>query len=153
MLIGYRVDLNYISEGIVLTQYFYETTQVLNTANEGRIPIKYKLSNMVVCNKGIFLEIAFLLSKELSRMVILGRSFLCILYPFKVTDEGIMNNIKGYDICFSFSKAPNCLKIDDLKTNANEKEFFLYSLKEEAGHKVLKEKHYGRKYAGANHIS
>lgn len=51
-----------------------------------------------------------------------------------------MSNIKRHDICFSFSKAPSYLEINDLKRKVNEKEKFLYSLKEEVGHKVLKEK-------------
>ncbi|KAL5766155.1 hypothetical protein ACOSP7_016772 [Xanthoceras sorbifolium] len=43
-LIDSGADLNCISEGIIASQYVSKTTQMLNTANGGRMLIEYKLS-------------------------------------------------------------------------------------------------------------
>ncbi|KAL5779426.1 hypothetical protein ACOSQ2_010163 [Xanthoceras sorbifolium] len=43
-LIDSGADLNCISEGIIPSQYFSKTTQMLNRANGGRMLIEYKLS-------------------------------------------------------------------------------------------------------------
>lgn len=51
-LIDLDADLNCLSEGSVPSKYFTKTTQILNTANGGKIPIWYKLSDVVVCLEG-----------------------------------------------------------------------------------------------------
>lgn len=93
------------------------------------MPIHYKLSNTKVCNNEICLETTFLLNKGLSRMVILGIPFLNTFYPFKVTEEGIISTLKSHKIYFKFSKVPNSIEINNLKSQVNEKEKFLYSPK------------------------
>ena len=139
-LIDTGADLNCISEGIVPTSYFKKTTQILNTANGGRMPIHYKLSNAAICNNGVCLETTFLLSKELSRIVILGTPFINMLYPFKTTTEGIKTKIDGYPIIFKFTKEPQIHEVNYLKGKITEKEKFLFSLKEEVNYKAIQQK-------------
>ncbi|KAL5849078.1 hypothetical protein ACOSQ4_007091 [Xanthoceras sorbifolium] len=91
-LIDSGADLNCISEGIIPSQYFSKTTQMLNTANGGRMLIEYKLSRAAVCNDGVCFETPFVLVKGLSESVILGTSFLSMIYPFTITAEGIESN-------------------------------------------------------------
>ncbi|KAL5823455.1 hypothetical protein ACOSQ4_021355 [Xanthoceras sorbifolium] len=106
VLIDSGADLNYISEGIIPSQYFSKTTQVLNTANGGRMMIEYKLSEAAVCNDRVCFETPFILVKGLSESVILGTPFLSIIYPFMVTAEGIESNIDGKQIKFPFAQQP-----------------------------------------------
>lgn len=93
---------------------------------------------MIVCNNGICLETIFLLSKELSKMVILGTLFLSMLYSFKVMKKGITSNLKGHEVCFKFTKEPNNVEIHNLKIQVIEKEKILYFLQEEVNHKIIK---------------
>lgn len=105
-LIDSGADLNCISEGIVPTKYFTKTTQVLNTANGGRMPIQYKLSNSAVCLKEACFKTSFLLSKEITRPAILGTPFLGLLYHFKVSEQGIVLEANGDPVHLKFSTKP-----------------------------------------------
>ncbi|KAL5758725.1 hypothetical protein ACOSP7_021336 [Xanthoceras sorbifolium] len=49
-LIDSGADLNCISEGMIPSQYCSKTTQMLNTANGGRMLIEYKLSFQHIMN-------------------------------------------------------------------------------------------------------
>ena len=69
-LIDSGADLNCVSEGIIPTKYFTKTTQTLNTANGGRMPIQYKLSDVAVCLEGGCFQTSFLLSKDMARLAI-----------------------------------------------------------------------------------
>ncbi|KAL5818869.1 hypothetical protein ACOSQ4_022711 [Xanthoceras sorbifolium] len=113
-LIDLGAYLNCINESIIPSQYFSKTTQMLNTANGGRMLIEYKLSEAAVCNDGVCLETPFILVKGLSESVILGTPFLSMIYPFTVTAEGIESNIYGRSIKFSFAQQPKYKEIHNL---------------------------------------
>ena len=114
-LIDSGADLNCISEGIVRTKYFTKTTQVLNTANGGRIPIKYRLSNAAVCLEGACFKTSILLSKDITRLAILGTPFFGLLYPFTVSEQGIVSVANGNYVNLRFSIEPKWHEINNLK--------------------------------------
>ena len=136
-LIDSGADLNCVSEGIIPTKYFTKTTQTLNTANGGRMPIEYKLSDVAVCLEGGCFQTSFLLSKDMARLAILGTPFLSMLYPFRVNQEGIVSEIKGSLIRLKFSTHPERYEINNIRRKIGEKEKFLFYLKEEVNQKVL----------------
>ncbi|KAL0295138.1 UNVERIFIED_CONTAM: hypothetical protein Sangu_3203900, partial [Sesamum angustifolium] len=50
-MIDSGADLNCINEGIVPSQYFSKTTEILNAADGRKLFVNYKLQNTSVCNK------------------------------------------------------------------------------------------------------
>ena len=59
-------NLNCIQEGLVPTKYNEETIESLRAANVPKLKIKYKLSNVNICNQGTCFKTTFLLVKDLS---------------------------------------------------------------------------------------
>ncbi|KAG6390844.1 hypothetical protein SASPL_148589 [Salvia splendens] len=55
-------DLNCINEGLIPSRYFSKTSEILNTADGKKLWVNYKLENAAVCNKGICLEMPFIMS-------------------------------------------------------------------------------------------
>ena len=70
------------------------------------MPIQYKLSKVAVCIDGACFETSFLLSKEITRLAILGTPFFELLHPFKVSEEGIVLEVNGDQIRLKFSTKP-----------------------------------------------
>lgn len=62
-LVDSGADLNCFAEGIVPSQYFTKTAQILSTVDGSRLLIDYKLSNAMVCNEGVCFETPFMLVK------------------------------------------------------------------------------------------
>ncbi|GAV89352.1 hypothetical protein CFOL_v3_32769, partial [Cephalotus follicularis] len=92
---------NCIQEGLIPTKYFEKTKQRLSTANwnSGRhtngenLRVKFKISNVHICNESICIKQSFILVKDLDIGIILGQPFLEIIKPFKVKTEGITTKI------------------------------------------------------------
>nr|KYP53754.1 Enzymatic polyprotein [Cajanus cajan] len=53
-LVDSGADLNCIREGLIPTQYYEKTVQILRAANSNRLKVKYKLSKAYICNKGTY---------------------------------------------------------------------------------------------------
>ena len=80
--------MNCIQEGLVVpTKYYEETIESLRAANVPKLKIKYKLSNVNICNQGACFRTTFLLVKDLSQDVILGTHFIGLIQPF-IVDNG-----------------------------------------------------------------
>ena len=88
-LIDYGANINYIQDGLIPTGYFEQTLQTAVGANKQPLQIKYKISNVHVCNKNVCYKISLLLVKDMNKEIILGTPFLSLLYPFRVDAEGI----------------------------------------------------------------
>ncbi|PIN24829.1 hypothetical protein CDL12_02435 [Handroanthus impetiginosus] len=94
-------DLNCISKGLIPSQYYSKTTQVIIAANRQPLPIEYKLSDASICNNGVCLPMPFIMVKNLSTSVILGNPFLHMLFPIKRIDEKwIISNFEGNEFPF-----------------------------------------------------
>lgn len=88
--------------------------------------VKYKLQNTILCNKGICLEMPFIMVKHLSHRVILGKPFLHMFYPIKsITEEGITSNVNQQDIIFKFITEPRYHEIDLIQNKRNFSEFLI----------------------------
>ena len=57
--------MNCIQEGLVPTKYFKKTMHSLTSASENKMQIKYKLSDVYICNKRVCIRTIFLLVKNL----------------------------------------------------------------------------------------
>ena len=55
------VDMNCIQESLVPTKYFEKTMNSLTSASGNKMQIKYKLSDVCICNKGVCIPTSFLL--------------------------------------------------------------------------------------------
>ena len=83
-------------------------------ANGEKIPIRFKLTNVAVCfDKGCFIT-NFVISKSITQLVILGTPFLTLLYPFSVSQEGIVSRAKGRKNNLRFITAPQPSKMNIL---------------------------------------
>ena len=88
-LVDSSADINCIQEGLIHVGYFEQTLQTAVGANKHLLQIKYKISNVHVCNKNVCYKISLLLVKDMNKEIILGTPFLSLLYPFRVDAEGI----------------------------------------------------------------
>jgi len=50
--------------------------------------------------------------------MILGTPFLTLLYPFQVTEKGLITNTMGKEICFEFIKPPRTRELNLLKESS-----------------------------------
>jgi len=50
--------------------------------------------------------------------MILGTPFLTLLYPFQVTEKGLITNTMGKEICFGFIKPPRTRELNLLKESS-----------------------------------
>lgn len=98
-----------------ITPHKILTKEKLNTASGSRLKINYKLTNAYVCNQNIYLRTSFILVKDLTRSVILGTSFLNLVKPFQVDDEGLKTNVLEQNIKFEFIDRPHSKDINLLR--------------------------------------
>ncbi|KAL4197042.1 hypothetical protein AMTRI_Chr04g249260 [Amborella trichopoda] len=138
-LIDSGADLNCINEGQVPSKYFDKTTQILNTADGSRLFINYKLSNASVINNHQCIETPFIMVKGLSQVVILGVPFLTLLYPLTIDQTGISSTFQNIPIHFDFIHKPKLKEINNVKSQLQNKETFLCTLKQELQYKFIEE--------------
>ena len=104
-LVDSGTDKNCIQEGLIPLKYNKKLSERVIQAN-GENFIINKKPNVHICHDGIYFETTFVLIKDLPSKIILGTSFMALLYPFLVTDEGIKTNVLGKDIFFRFILPP-----------------------------------------------
>ncbi|GAV88678.1 hypothetical protein CFOL_v3_32100, partial [Cephalotus follicularis] len=148
-LIDSGTQMNYIQEGLIPTKYFEKTKQRLSTASGENLSVKFKISNVHICNEGICIKQSFILVKDLDIGIILGQPFLEIIKPFKVKTEGITTKIFQQKILFAFNEKPITKDINLLKTFSlfkehsinliKTKENHLYFMKQEVSNKKLEQ--------------
>jgi len=80
--------------------------------------IQYKLSNAKICKGKICYNTSFVLIKNMNVYMILGTPFLTLLYPFHVTEKGLITNTMGKEICFEFIKPPRTRELNLLKESS-----------------------------------
>ncbi|KAL4199047.1 hypothetical protein AMTRI_Chr03g142980 [Amborella trichopoda] len=101
--------------------------------------INYKLSNASVCNNHQCLATPFIMVKGLSQAVILGVPFLTLLYPLTIDQTGISSTIQNTPIHFNFIHKPKLKEINNVKSQLQNKEKFLCTLKQELKYKSIEE--------------
>ncbi|KAA0040831.1 Enzymatic polyprotein [Cucumis melo var. makuwa] len=102
-LIDSGADQNVIQEGLVSSKYFEKTKESLSGAGGNPLNIQFKLSKVHLCKGDVCLVNMFILVKNLNEGIILGTSFLTQLYPFHVTDKGIVSKKFNKEITFEFT--------------------------------------------------
>ena len=80
-LIDSGANLNCIQEGIIPCKYFRKTKERLTSASGGRMQIEFKILKPHVCQDNACFKTTFVLDKNMTDRVILGNSFICLLYP------------------------------------------------------------------------
>ncbi|GAV90788.1 RVP domain-containing protein, partial [Cephalotus follicularis] len=103
-LIDSGAQMNCIQEGLIPTKYFEKTKQRLSTANGENLRVKFKITNVHICNEDICIKQSFILVKDLDIGIILGQPFLEIIKQFKVKTEGITTKIFQQKILFAFNE-------------------------------------------------
>ena len=53
--------------------------------------LQYKLFNTIICKNEICYTTSFVLIKNMNIQLLLGTPFLTLLYPFQVTEKGIVS--------------------------------------------------------------
>jgi len=117
-LIDSGADVNCIQEGLIPTQYYEKTLEKVTSANGSKMNIQYKLSNAKICKGKICYNTSFVLIKNMNACMILGTPFLTLLYPFHVTEKGLITNTMGKEICFKFIKPPRIRELNLLKESS-----------------------------------
>ncbi|KAA0068171.1 Enzymatic polyprotein [Cucumis melo var. makuwa] len=102
-LIDSGADQNVIQEGLVPSRYFEKTKESLSGAGGNPLNIQFKLSKVHICKGDVCLVNTFILVKNLNEGIILGTPFLTQLYPFHVTDKGIVSKKFDKEITFEFT--------------------------------------------------
>ncbi|GAV71878.1 hypothetical protein CFOL_v3_15367 [Cephalotus follicularis] len=116
-LVDSGAQINCIQEELIPTIFFEKTEQKLSTANGENLRVKFKISDVNIYNRGIYIKQLFILVKDnLDRGIILGQPFLEVIKPFKVTNEGITTKLFQQKILFTFNKKPITKEINLLKT-------------------------------------
>ncbi|GAV89839.1 hypothetical protein CFOL_v3_33251, partial [Cephalotus follicularis] len=78
-LIDSEAQMNCIQEGLIPTKYFEKTKQRLSTTNGENLRVKFKISDIHICNEGICIKQSFILVKDLNIGIILGQPFLEVI--------------------------------------------------------------------------
>ncbi|GAV86227.1 RVP domain-containing protein, partial [Cephalotus follicularis] len=116
-LIDSGAETNCIQEELIPTKFFEKTEQELSTAKGESLSVKFKISDVHICNEGIYIKQSFILVKDnLGIGIILGQQFLGIIKPFKVTNEGITTKLFQQKILFTFNKKSIIKEVNLLKT-------------------------------------
>ncbi|GAV88931.1 LOW QUALITY PROTEIN: hypothetical protein CFOL_v3_32352 [Cephalotus follicularis] len=141
--------MNCIQERLIPTKYFEKTKQKLSTTNGENLRIKFKVTDVHICNEGIYIKQSFIIVKDLDTGIILSQPFLEIIKPFKVKTEGITTKIFQQKILFAFNEKPITKDINLLKTITlfkehpvnliKIKENHLYFMKQEVSNKKLEQ--------------
>ncbi|GAV56555.1 LOW QUALITY PROTEIN: hypothetical protein CFOL_v3_00097, partial [Cephalotus follicularis] len=146
-LIDSGAQMNCIKK-LIPTKFFEKTKQKLSTDNGDNLSVKFKISDVHICNDCICIKQSFILVKDLDIGIILGQLFLEIIKLFKVKTKGITTKIFQRKILFAFNEKP-ITKINLLKTLSifkehsinliKAKENHLYFMKQEISNKKLEE--------------
>ena len=118
-LVDSGADINCIQEGLIPLGYFEKTLQRVVGANKQALQVKYKVSNVHVCNKNICYKISLLLVKDMNKEMILGTPFLSLLYPLTVDKEGIKTIFEKQEIGFYFLNAPEIKELNSIDNRVN----------------------------------
>ena len=102
VLVDIGADLNCIQEGLIPTKYIEKSTEKLNSANRSQMMIKYEINNAHVYKNKVCFKRFFVLVKNLNDKVILGLSFIHLLYPFTTEEDGITTIPFGQPVKFNF---------------------------------------------------
>ncbi|GAV90307.1 RVP domain-containing protein [Cephalotus follicularis] len=130
-LIDSGAQINCIQEELIPTKFFEKTEQKLSTANGESLRVKFKISDVHICNGGIYIKQSFILAKDnLGIGIILGQPFLEIIKPFKVTNEGIITKLFQQKILFTFKEKPITKDVNLLKTLSIFKEHSINLIKD-----------------------
>ncbi|GAV91153.1 hypothetical protein CFOL_v3_34552 [Cephalotus follicularis] len=121
--------MNCIQEGLIPTKFFEKTKQKLSTANRENLSVNFKIPDVYICNDGICIKQTFILVKDLDIRIIIGQSFLEVIKPFKVKNEGIITKIFQRKISFAFNEKPITKEINLLKTLSMFKEHSINLIK------------------------
>ena len=105
-LIDLGAALNCLQEGLVPTQFYRKTKQMLSRANGTRLMIDYKLSNAHICNLDIWIKKTFILVRDLKEKVLLGVPFLNSIYPIRVDNQGLRTTPLNKEILVEFTDPP-----------------------------------------------
>ncbi|GAV58065.1 RVP domain-containing protein, partial [Cephalotus follicularis] len=117
VLVDSGAETNCIQEELIPTKFFEKTEQKLSTANGENLRAKFKISDVHICNEGIYIKQSFILVKDnLGIGIILGQPFLEVIKPFKVTNEGITTKLIQQKIRFTFNKNSITKEVNLLKT-------------------------------------
>ncbi|GAV88067.1 LOW QUALITY PROTEIN: hypothetical protein CFOL_v3_31491, partial [Cephalotus follicularis] len=133
-LIDSGTQMNCIQEGLIPTKNFEKTKQKLSTANGENLRVKFKDTDVQICNEGICIKQSFILVKDLDIGIILGQPFLEIIKPFKVKTEGITIKIFQQKILFALNEKPITKDINLLKTISSFKEHSVNLIKTKENH-------------------
>ncbi|GAV90357.1 hypothetical protein CFOL_v3_33766 [Cephalotus follicularis] len=125
--------MNCIQKGLIPTKYFEKRKQKLSTTNGENLKIEFKVTNVYICDEGIYIK----------------QPFLEIIKPFKIKTEGITTKMFEQKIIFALNEKPiskniNLLKIFSLfkEHSVNlikTKENHLYFMKKEVSNKKLEQ--------------
>ena len=64
--------------------------------------IKYKLPKIHICQDGVCFETSFVLIRNMTDKIILGLSFIYLLYPFTTATKGLISQYLEQNVTFSF---------------------------------------------------
>ena len=95
--------MNCIQEELIPSKYFEKSTDKLNFASGSRLQIKYELNNVHVCQNNVCFHTPSVLIKNMTNKVILGVSFIFMLYPFSAKENGISTVKMGVQVKFHFA--------------------------------------------------
>ena len=109
-MIDSGIALNCLQEGLVPTQFYEKTKQVLLGANGKKLKIDYKFSKA-----HIYIKQTFILVRYLKEKVLLGVLFLYSNYPIRVDNKGLRTTLLDKEILFEFTNPPNERNINTLR--------------------------------------
>ena len=128
-LMDFGADLNCIQEGIIPSKYFKKTRERLTSASGGKMQIEFKIPKAHVCQDNTCFKTTFVFVKNMTDMVILGNSFMCLLYPFITDSEGITTHPFGESDKFKFLRSLEPRDISSLQEVSVSKTLNLISTK------------------------
>ena len=77
--------------------------------------VKYKLSNVHICQDNVCFKTSFVLVQNMTDEVILGLPFVYLLYPFTTDTDGLTTKPFGHSVTFKFLAKPQNKKLRQLK--------------------------------------
>ena len=77
--------------------------------------IKYKLPKVLICQNNVCFKTSFVFVRNLTDKVILGTTFIFLLYPFTTTPKGITIQAFGHTVTFKFLSPPEIKELNQLK--------------------------------------
>ena len=127
-LLDLGTDSNCIKKELIPPKYYEKTTEWLSQASRTSLNIEFRLPNAHVCRYGIYIQTSFVLVKNITNKIILGNSFIALLYPIReISKTGLTTEILDQEITFSFVMPPMTRDINLLKEISFLKEINLIS--------------------------